>query len=285
MDIGHTPLQIPEVIRYADSLLSTLKLDDIAGVTNQQHDQAWRDWIHASRHNTVQGLECLPYSSFIPGTTDAFGEFIARYPNRRVRSSRSDFILTKILAKSWSRDFVYLEEEPLQSNDLLIISLPYSGNGSAYPHNVLAIADQLGVPVMIDGAYFGNSQGVQYDLNYECIQDFALSLSKCLAPDQLRLGIRFTRTQVDDGATAGMLGADIFDRFGCYMSMQLMQKFSHNTVVETIKPISDRVCQELGLVTTNTMTLALGPESMREQFLRGDYIRVCITDEIVRNLR
>ena len=80
MDIGHTPLQIPEVIRYADTLLSTLKLDDIAGVTNQQHDQAWRDWIQDSSYNTVQGLECLPYSSFIPGTTDAFGEFIARYP-------------------------------------------------------------------------------------------------------------------------------------------------------------------------------------------------------------
>lgn len=284
MDKGHIPLQIPEVIKYADNLLSSLKLGNLKGVTNAQHDASWRSWLTSSSFHTVVGLEQLPHSAFLPGTTDAFGEFIARYPGRRIRASRSDFILTKILSSSWNRQFLALEEAPLDENDAVILSMPFSGNGSEYPKNILGQAEKLDVPVMIDAAYFGNSQGVVYDLRYNCIKDFAVSLSKCLAPNQLRLGIRFTRDAVDDGVTAGLLGADIFDRFGCYMSMQLLEKYSHDFVVQTVKPISDSVCKQLHLEPTKTMTLALGGESLRKDFERGDYIRVCITNEIVGNL-
>jgi hypothetical protein len=284
MEVGHTPLQIPEVVEYSNTLFKNLSLGNLESVTNQQHDESWRAWLTASSFNTVVGLENLPHSAFIPGTTDAFGEFVARYPHRRIRASRSDFILTKILCKSWSRQFLSLEDAPLDENDALVISMPFSGNGGVYPENLLAQAEKLDIPVMIDAAYYGNSQGVIYDLRYDCIKDFAVSLSKCLAPNQLRLGIRFTRDNVDDGATAGLLGADIFDRFGCYMSMQLLKAYSHDFVVKTVKPVSDQVCKQLGLTPTNTMTLALGSESLREQFQRGDYIRVCITNEIVGNL-
>jgi len=284
MEVGHTPLQIPEVVEYSNTIFQNLKLQDIASVTNAQHDEAWRSWLTSSSFNTVVGLEQLQHSAFIPGTTDAFGEFIARYPGRRIRASRSDFILTKILSSSWNRQFLVLEEAPLDENDAVILSMPFSGNGSDYPENILGLAEKLDVPVMIDGAYIGNSQGVVYDLRYTCIKDFAISLSKCLAPNQLRLGIRFTRDAVDDGVTAGLLGADIFDRFGCYMSMQLLEKYSHDFVVQTVKPISDSVCKQLHLEPTKTMTLALGDESLRKDFERGDYIRVCITNEIVGNL-
>ena len=284
MEVGHTPLQIPEVVKYSNTLFKNLKLEDLDAVTNVEHDKVWRSWLTASSFNTVVGLEQLEHSAFIPGTTDAFGEFIARYPDRRVRASRSDFILTKILSKSWTRQFLALEEAPLDENDAVIISMPFSGNGGVYPENLLAQAEKLDIPVMIDAAYFGNSQGVVYDLRYTCIKDFAVSLSKCLAPNQLRLGIRFTREEIDDGVTAGLLGADIFDRFGCYMSMQLLKKYSHDSVVKTVKPISDRVCKQLNLEPTNTLTLAIGPEVLREEFERGDYIRVCITNEIVGNL-
>lgn len=285
MEVGHTPLQIPEIINYADRILSEITLDKLEKVTNQKHDQAWREWLKNSDHNKINGLETMKHSAFIPGTTDAFGEFMSRYPTRRVRASRSDFILTRILAKNWTRTFLELEEEELKENDLLIISHPFSGNGGVYPENVLDHADRLGVPVMLDAAYFGNSQGVTYDLNRECIKDFAVSLSKCLAPNQLRLGIRFTRDKVDDGVTAGLLGADIYDRLGCHIAIELMRRYSHNDVVKLVKPISDSICFEHNLQATNTMTLAIGPEKMREQFERGDYIRVCITDEIVRNIR
>jgi hypothetical protein len=285
MKLGHDPLHIPEVQRYIDTIFPRITTEKLRSVTNEHHDATWRNWLCASSYNNIVGLDQFEYSSFVPGTTDAFGEFIARYPDSRVRVSRSDFILTPILCRQWNRTIVDLEDDKLREGDILIMSFPFSGNGSTYPdqENVLDQADSLSVPVFVDGAYFGISQDVEYDLTHPCITDFSVSLSKCLTGNPLRVGIRFTKDNIDDGVTAGMIGSDVWDRLGAYIGIDLLRQYSHDWVVETIKPISDQVCKELDLIPTNTMTLATSDIEIKE-FLRGDYTRVCITEEIARNL-
>ena len=283
MKLSHDPLTDRHVKGAIDKILRDIDLAKISSVTNSEHDTAWRKWIMATPYNKVQGLESFNYSAFIPGTTDAFGEFIARYSTRRVRVSRNDFVLTEILARSWNRQLVYLEDEPLNDNDCAIISLPFSGNGSYYQHwnDFLNQADDLGVPVFLDAAYFGISHGIEYPLHRTCIKDFSLSLSKNLAGNPLRLGIRFTKDNIDDGITAGLIGSDIFDRLNAWIAIQLLNKFSHAWTINRYQSISDDIVAKNNLVSTNTVTLALGNESMT-QFKRGDYIRVVISDEISR---
>ena len=281
MKVGHDPVSTLEVRNFIDAVLQSATLDSIAKVTQNQYDLAWRTWLGGSAYNTVRGLGTMPFSSFAAGTTPAFGEFIARHPHRRVRVSRNDFVLTKILCHSWSRTWVPLEEDVLDQNDCVIVSQPFSGNGSLFPgwHQLMDQADKLSVPVFLDGSYFGISHGVQYDLSRPCITDFAVSLTKNLAGNSLRLGVRFTREQQDDGITAAAIGSDIFDRLGSHIALKLLEQFPHDWFVHQYRDHSFILCRKNGLTPTNVLTLGLGTSDMT-QFQRGDFVRACISDEL-----
>jgi len=113
------------------------------------------------------------------------------------------------------------------------------------------------------------------------VKDFTVSLSKNLAGNSLRLGIRFTRDHVDDGITAGLIGSDIFDQLNAYISIELLKTYSHNWTISKYKESSDMIAKKLGLSNTHTVTLKIGNDSMTE-FKRGDFIRVVISDELSR---
>jgi hypothetical protein len=281
MKLGHDPVQDTLVRGFIDSVCKNISLDSLGKITQQAHDQAWRRWLTDSKNNIVTGLDSLSYSCFSPGTTPAFGDFIARHSRRRIRVSRNDFVLTRILCRSWSRSWLPLEEGALEKQDCVIISLPFSGNGNLYPgwHELLDQADDLAVPVMIDAAYFGISHGVRYDLDRSCISDVAISHTKAMSGNELRLGVRFTRQQHDDVLSSAQIGSDIFDRLGAYISMQIMKEFSHDWFVHRYRDLSRGICHANGLWPTNVLTLGRGPDDW-EHFRRGDYTRVCITDEI-----
>jgi len=283
MHISHIPMQDKQIIAFIDTIFPKITFEKLNNLTHEDLDLTWRKWLLSSNHNTISGLDFFKYSSFSPGTTDAFGEFISRYPNRRIRVSRNDFILTKILSKSYNRELLYLEDSKIERDDCLIISLPFSGNGDIYPNfdDLLNDCDKSDVPVFIDGAYFGISNNIHYPLDRKCIKDFVLSLSKNLAGNPLRLGIRFTKEQIDDGITAGLLGSDIFDRLGSYISIELLNNFSHNWTIEKYRNKSNEICEHFGLIPTKTFTIAIGPENMI-QFKRGDYVRISITEELSR---
>jgi hypothetical protein len=283
MKISHEPIQDKNIISFIDTIFSQITYEKLVNLTHSDLDKSWRTWISSSTYNQVIGLDELKYSAFSPGTTDSFGEFISRYPNKRVRVSRSDFILTKILTKSYGRQLSYLEEEDLQENDCMIMSFPYSGNGSDYPgwEKLFDDADKLNIPVFIDAAYFGISSGVYYPLNRKCVTDFAISLSKNLAGNPLRLGIRFTKEEIDDGITAGLIGSDVYDRLGAYISIELLNQFPHDWLIDRYKNHSKKICIENNLVPTKTFTIGIGSSQMQD-FKRGDYVRVCIAEEISR---
>lgn len=279
----HLPLKNSRAEQFITNLFRNLNYADVAKVQAKDFEQAWRGWLTASTYNFILGLDEFKHCVFTPGTTDAFGEFIARHHQRRVRVSKSDFVLTRILARSWNIKLEYLEDSALDKDDCLIVSLPFSGNGSTVPDfkNILEQAEQLEVPVFLDAAYFGISHGIVYPLTYKCITDFVTSLSKGLSGQPLRLGVRFTRDPIDDGASAAMIGMDTFDRLGAYLSIQLLNNFSHDWIINHYLPHGRKICLKHNLIPTQVLTLALGDESMIE-FKRGDYIRVSISEELSR---
>ena len=268
-------------VAYIDTLFPDITYSKLLEVENDDLDKAWRKWLTTNTYHQVSGLHLFKYSAFSPGTTDSFGEFIVRYPESRVRVSRSDFILTKILSKTYGRNLVFLEEDDLDSNDIVVMSLPYSGNGSYYPEHEKFFdkCDELNIPVFIDGAYFGISRDIEYPLHRECIKDFTVSLSKNFAGEPLRLGIRFTKEDVDDGITAGLIGSDVFDRLSAYLSIKLLEKFPHNSFVDRYINKSLELCEQQELIPTNTLSIGIGKPHMIE-YLRGDYVRVSISSEL-----
>lgn len=283
LDKGSVPIHDKEILNYIESILHNISFDQLKKVTHTELDQAWRNWLQASTNNNIIGLEQFKYSSFTAGTTPSFSEFIGRNNTRRIRASNADFILTSLIAKTYNREIVYLEDAPLEKNDCLIISVPFSGNGFLHPQypNILDTADQLGVPVMIDAAYFGISHGIEYALTHHCVTDFCVSLSKNFSTQTLRLGIRFTKENIDDGISAGVIGHNVFDRLGSYISIKLLNQYSHDWFINRYRPLALEVCQQVGLEPTNTVTFGLGTSAMTK-YQRGDYVRVCISKTISR---
>ena len=281
MQLPHDPLLTPEIIDYLDKILVKLRYHDLDRFDIKEFEAQWRKWLSESPHNKIIGLEQMKHCAFCPGTTDAFGEFISRYHSNRVRVSRSDFIITRVLSKTYNRDLVYLEDDELRPGDSLIISVPFSGNGSMHPNfdELMDTCDRLYIPVFIDAAYFGISHGITYDLTRPCIKDIATSLSKNFVGNPMRLGVRFTKDLVDDGVTIALLGAGIFDKVNGWISTELTKKFSHDWLIQKYRDKSHKVCEELGLTASNTLTLAIGNDSMQE-YKRGDYIRVCISKQL-----
>jgi hypothetical protein len=281
MKQAHDPIHIPESNEFINGLMSNITVDQLQQVAHTELDTAWRSWLNNSSYNTVHALNQFDYSCFSAGTTPAFGEFISRFSTRRVRVSRSDFVLTRILSATYNRSMLYLEDAELDQNDCVIISFPFSGNGSLYPgyNQLLDHADKLQVPVFIDGAYFGISHGIDYPLAHACVTDFSVSLSKHLSGNCLRLGIRFTRNSVDDCISAGLIGNNLFDRLNSYVSIQLLNQFSHDWIIDKYKQSSNLICAQHNLVPTNTITIGLGGQEYIT-FKRGDYIRVCISEKL-----
>ena len=166
MNIAHIPLRD---VKYIDTLFKNLKYLEKLSYTEFD---VWRKWF-SETYNNIVGLDQFKHSAFSPGTTDSFGEFISRYRNRRIRVSKSDFVLTKILCRTYERNLCFLENDLLQRGDILIMSFPFSGNGSYHPkyENVLDTCDTLDIPVFVDGAYFGISSNMHYPLQRDCVKE------------------------------------------------------------------------------------------------------------------
>jgi len=277
----HHPVLDKEICQYLDRIFGALTWDRVQKIQYQDYDSAWRKWLGASSYNSVRGLDRFRHSCFIAGATPVFGAFIARHRDRRIRVSKDDFKVTAVMAKNHGAECVWLEDQDLSSNDCMIMSVPFSANGTQHPEATrwLNRADQLSVPVMIDGAYFSISHDIQYPLERSCVQEVCFSLSKSHAGNVLRLGIRFSLDAIDDIVSAAQVGADLFDRMGALVTIELLQKYSHDWFIEKYRPLSDQVCQELDLVPTNTVSLALGGSRFQE-FNRGGYNRVCISQRL-----
>ena len=97
--------------------------------------------------------------------------------------------------------FRWLEDEPLREHDHVIISLPFadSGNVRHETESILNSATLLDVPVLIDAAYLGLTNGLDFDFSHPAIDTIAVSLSKTFPVANLRIGMRLMRYDFDDG--------------------------------------------------------------------------------------
>lgn len=281
LDRGSIPIHDSEIYKFINQTVKQVDFETILKFDYSLYSDRFYKWLTEDTYNYISGLEKFPYSCYSHGSSAGFGEFISRHPSRRIRASRSDFILTKILCQTYQRNYCALEDDLLTDNDCLIVSLPFSGNGTSLDNleDILNLCDQLGIPVLIDASYYGIGFDVEYNLDHSCITDFLCSLSKNYYCNDLRVGIRFTKIPVDDGISASLIMANTFNKFGGYIGHQLLNTFSHQWFINRYKSDYIDVCHNYNLTPTQTITMAIGSEQYKE-FTRGDYVRVCVSRAI-----
>ena len=274
---GSEPIYDSEIINSVNNIVKSIDWN----VAHKDYVQAYTTWLEQSTHNKIN-LSDFKYANFSYGTTTAFAEFISRHHTRTVRFSRDDFLLSKILCTSYNIKYRFIEDGDIAKNDCVIVSLPFTGNGTKLPNldSILDQCDELDVPVMIDGAYFGIGKDVSYELDRKCIKEFTTSHSKNFALQNLRIGIRYSKDFIDDALNVPVSMADCYNKLGAYIAVELMKQYSSDYIIDKYWKRYLSICEDNNLTPTNTITLARGDNldaDIREMFTRGNYVRLCVS--------
>jgi hypothetical protein len=228
----------------------------------------YREWIRSTQLNTVTGLDSFEYACYSNGTTESFDKFYMRHPGKRFRCYRGDYMYHKLAWRN-SHLWAWLDDAPLAANDAVVISLPFADTGDTHQqyHALMRECIQLGVPVIVDCAYFGACQGVDFDLSYSCITDVTFSLSKTFPVAHARIGIRFTRSD-DDDTMFMYQKINYNNKIGAELGSRYLDRFSPDYIPGKYSAHQQQLCSALNVQASPTVLFGIGGEQW-QQYNRG----------------
>ena len=239
--------------------------------------------IQSSKLNQLIGLDGFQHKTFTAGTSQSFDSFWMKYHDRRFRCFEGEFFYHKANWKKF-HNWSYLDYDKIKKGDAVIISLPFSDYCTEHPKmkKVLSECSLLGVPVLIDCAYYGIASGVDFDLSkYDCIKEVTFSLSKTFYnANRLRAGIRYAKDFADDNI-------DIMNEWGqinhisTYIGKRLLEAFEPDYTFNKFRKRQEEYCKLHNLKPTDCVSFAFGEAGEYDDLNRGtDVNRLCIADQI-----
>lgn len=244
------------------------------------------EWIKSSKLNNFSGLESYPYHFISLGVTQSLDEFFYEMSteNRRIRMFVGEYPYSRdiIVGWDWGRDFI--EDRPLQENEAVIISAPFSATGDIHPkfYWVLDECLRLKNPVFVDCAYFGTCGNLSVKLDHPAIRSVAFSTTKGVQCGNFRSGIKFTKKNT------GSIKVQTDWHHGIHLnvciSLYLMRQFSPDHNYKKYRAAQERVCKQFGLQPTPCIQFGLGGEGW-EYFNRdGPINRIALKQAIKREM-
>jgi len=278
---GKNSRPIPDisVIKFIDNEVNSIYLYDEYIVPT--FINAYYSWIKSSKLNKFEGLDKFPALDYMHGTSQTFDFFYLKHHTKRFRCLRGEYIYHKV---SWQNHFPwkYIEDEPLQPGDAVVISVPFSDLGAKHPRTdeIIKTCNELNIPVLIDAAYYCISRDLYFNVDEPCIDTIAFSLSKAFyGAERLRLGLRCRREREDDGA---VLFNDFHSvpKISAGVGLKLLDNFDADYTQNKYRDKQIEVCKELNLTPSNCITFGITDKTHPEfgSYDRGtDWRRVCIS--------
>lgn len=239
-------------------------------------------WIDSSQLNNLKGLELFTNRKIVSGTIQAFDHWYWRHKTKRFRFYRGEFMYHSAVLKNGG-SFEYINDSPLESDDAVIISVPFSDYGSQHPNleSILHNCDLLSIPVLLDFAYFPCTKNINLDLNkYKSIETITFSISKAFhGAEFLRVGMRLEKENIDDGIDV-FNSVQMVNRISLGIALKLIDRYDVDYNWNTYKTAYNQVCDQLELAKTNCIMFGLG-DHRYEKYNRGSGVnRVCISELI-----
>jgi hypothetical protein len=231
----------------------------------------YRQWISATKLNTITGLDKFPVSAVAQGTTESFDKFYLKNSARRLRYFKGEYMYHQVAGRQYFRTpSTFIENGALDSNDAVVISLPFSDTGNEHPQMkaVLEECTRLGIPVLMDCAYLGICSGINFDLDYDCITDLTFSLSKTFPVPHLRIGMRMTRID-DDDALLVTNKTQYINRLSVAVGLELMQMWDCDTIPNLYADTQKEFCKELEVAPSDCVIFGIDPTKKWQQYNRG----------------
>jgi hypothetical protein len=245
----------------------------------------YREWISHTELNEIQGLSCYPISAASNGTSESFDKFYLKNHRRRFRCFRGEYMYHAASWKNYFPNWRWIDDADIDAQDAVIISYPFSDTGDQHPDmdSTLDQCDRLGVPVLIDCAFFGACAGLCFDFDRECITDIVFSLSKTVPVAHARIGIRFTKTDDDDSLLIHHK-TGYLNRMGLGLGLSIMEKISPDQCFRKFADRQRSVCEQLEVEASPTVFLGIDRAGSWKQYNRGTSSnRLCIADRLIEN--
>jgi hypothetical protein len=192
-----------------------------------------------------------------------------RNAKRRFRCFKGEYMYHKL---AWRDKFVweYLEDEKLHSADAVVISLPFADTGDLNNkyHDLMRECSKLGVPVLVDCAYYGACRHIHIDLAYPCITDVTFSLSKVFPVAYARIGMRYTR--VDDDDTMFVYHKINYNnKIGALLGLEYFKNFTPDYIPNKYVDKQTDFCNNIGVTPSKTVLFGVDNNNKYPQYNRG----------------
>lgn len=253
----------------ADDCLSDLEIQD-------RFTTAYISWLKATHTNFLTNLDLFPVAAYSNGTTEAFDKFYLTNTGRRFRCFRGEYMYHMASWKSICPDWKYIDDAALDPNDAVVISMPFSDTGDAHTSTELVLneCDRLGIPVLIDCAFIGICGGVVFDFDHPCITDISFSLSKTFPVANLRVGMRLSRIDNDDGMLVHQK-TNYTNRLGAAVGLKLINMYSVDYNYSVWRKTQEKFCNELGVEPSKTVIFGIASDKFAEYNRGGPTSRLC----------
>lgn len=244
-------------------------------------------WIHSSTLNVVYGIERFEYKDMIIGTTQTFDEAYYEYAGRTLRVFRGEYAYH---ARAFN-DVLFLDDNHgnyigFEPDDWCIISIPFCGNGSTHEHmnEMLDEAQVLGIPVIVDCAWFGTCRDMDFDFSHPAITSVSFSLSKGIGMGNMRSGIRYSHSHNRNLPIAQQNTYNHLMLVAAQLGIHQMNAFKPDFIATKYHDAYLKMCKEIGLVSTNCMHIAMAPkDELWNQFLIDGLYRKVGVRQLVKD--
>lgn len=242
----------------------------------------YKDWAF-STHPKIDGVKDYDKLCFTNGTTESFAQFYLRYrENKRLRLAKGEYFYSQMMKALYYQDnFAWLDDDEIQENDFVLISVPFSDHGDVpkFLENLLSDCDNKKVPVMLDLAYLNLAKDFEIDLTHPCIEYVVTSLSKVFPVEHHRIGIRMQRNMYEDQLyVVNEDNYNYINLLGAYIGTKLMRCFTADFIFNKYRSKQIAMCQKYNLKVSPCVYFGIDHQNQYPIYNRGcDTNRLCFT--------
>lgn len=236
----------------------------------------YHNWIHSTQLNDISGLESFPSQQFSQGTTESFDKFYIAHHNRTFRCYRGEYLYHQLTWNAANMSWSYLDDAPLSGCDAVVLSWPFADTGNQkHTTDLLDQCAGLGVPVLIDCAFFGICAEHNFDFSHPAITDVCFSLSKSFPVSGLRVGMRYSKNITDGLNVYGR--TQYVNKLAAAVATELFEHQSPDDLYLKYRNQQLAWCQQYELEPSQCVTFGLDRNHRYDNHNRGsaDSNRIC----------